>query len=66
MIPGLKDGGMTLVMATHEMTFAREVSDQVCFLDKGVIVERGSPEQLFGDPKVDRTRQFRHRVMTTG
>lgn len=66
MIRGLKDGGMTLVMATHEMAFAREVSDQVCFLDKGVIVERGTPEQFFADPQTDRTRQFLRRVMTTG
>jgi polar amino acid transport system ATP-binding protein len=64
MIRDLKAGGMTLVMATHEMAFAREVSDQVCFLDQGVIFERGGPEQIFGAPQAERTRQFLRRVMS--
>jgi polar amino acid transport system ATP-binding protein len=66
MVRDLKSGGMTLVMATHEMAFAREVSDQVCFLDRGVIAERGAPEQIFDDPRNNRTRQFLSRVMTRG
>jgi polar amino acid transport system ATP-binding protein len=61
-IRDLKSGGMTMIMATHEMAFAREVSDQVCFLDQGRIVERGTPDQVLGDPQVDRTRAFLRRV----
>jgi polar amino acid transport system ATP-binding protein len=61
-IRDLKSGGMTMIMATHEMAFAREVSDQVCFLDQGRIVERGTPDEVFGDPQVDRTRAFLRRV----
>jgi polar amino acid transport system ATP-binding protein len=61
-IRDLKSGGMTMIMATHEMAFAREVSDQVCFLDQGRIIERGTPDQVFGDPQVDRTRAFLRRV----
>ncbi len=54
--------GMTMVMATHEMAFARQVSDQVCFLDAGRVVEKGGPEQVFGAPQQTRTRQFLSRV----
>ncbi|WP_338463335.1 amino acid ABC transporter ATP-binding protein [Brevibacillus borstelensis] len=50
--------GMTMVVVTHEMAFAREVADEVIFMDQGVIVERGAPEQLFASPKEERTRQF--------
>ncbi|MGN1405030.1 MAG: amino acid ABC transporter ATP-binding protein, partial [Erysipelotrichaceae bacterium] len=50
--------GMTMVVVTHEMTFAREVSDRVVFMDKGVILEEGSPEEIFGSPKNERTREF--------
>jgi len=49
------------VMATHEMDFAREVSDQVVFLDRGMIHEQAPPEQLFGAPEKDRTREFLRR-----
>jgi len=54
----LKDQGMTMILATHEMSFAREVADTVCFLDSGVLLERGSPEQIFTDPREPRTREF--------
>ncbi len=50
--------GMTMVVVTHEMGFAREVADEVIFMDQGVILERGTPEQLFTNPKEERTRQF--------
>ena len=57
----LKDDGTTIVMATHEMDFAREVSDQVVFLNRGMIHEQAPPEQLFGAPEKDRTREFLRR-----
>jgi len=59
----LRRAGMTMVLATHEMGFARELADKVCFLDKGVILEEGPPEKLFTDPKEDRTRAFLARVL---
>lgn len=59
----LKSDGMTMILATHEMAFAREVADQVCFLDQGQIVETGRPEQIFGAPKADRTRAFLTRIL---
>jgi polar amino acid transport system ATP-binding protein len=62
----LKAQGMTMVIATHEMTFAREVADQVCFLDGGAIVERGTPDEVFGSPREDRTRQFLRRATEAG
>jgi polar amino acid transport system ATP-binding protein len=65
-IRGLKDDGMTMVIATHEMGFAREVADEVCFLDSGTILERGAPERIFGDPQQPRTRQFLRRIMDAG
>ncbi len=54
---------MTMVLATHEMGFARELADKVCFLDGGVILEEGPPEQLFSNPKKERTRAFLKRVL---
>jgi polar amino acid transport system ATP-binding protein len=54
----LKADGTTIVMATHEMAFARDVADRVVFLDRGVIAEQGPPAQLFGAPKNERTRDF--------
>jgi len=54
----LAEEGMTMVVVTHEMRFAREAADEVIFMDQGVIVEQGRPEELFGDPKHGRTRQF--------
>ncbi|MFE3162274.1 amino acid ABC transporter ATP-binding protein [Streptomyces sp. NPDC059224] len=65
-VRGLKDEGMTMVLATHEMGFARDVADQVCFLDGGVVLERGSPEQVFGDPRQERTRRFLRRIVEAG
>jgi polar amino acid transport system ATP-binding protein len=58
----LKDGGMTMILATHEMGFAREISDRVCFLDGGRIVEHGPPEQIFEAPTGERTKQFLRRI----
>ncbi|WP_344744197.1 hypothetical protein [Streptosporangium vulgare] len=54
----LKEGGMTMVLTTHEMGFCREIADTVCFLDGGVLLERGTPEQIFTDPREPRTREF--------
>ncbi|MFF8190405.1 amino acid ABC transporter ATP-binding protein [Streptomyces bobili] len=62
----LKGDGMTMVLATHEMGFAREVADQVCFLDGGVVLEHGSPEQVFGEPRQERTRRFLRRIVEAG
>ena len=59
----LAEEGMTMVIVTHEMAFARDVSDRVIFMDKGFIVEEGPPEEIFGDPKNDRTRDFLARVL---
>jgi polar amino acid transport system ATP-binding protein len=62
LIKDLKGQGMTMVIATHEMSFARQVADRVCFLDHGRIRESGPPEQLFGDPREPRTQQFLKRI----
>ncbi len=62
----LRTNGMTMVIATHEMGFAREISDTVCFLDAGRIVESAPPEQLFGEPAEQRTRTFLTRVIESG
>ncbi|MFC8454227.1 amino acid ABC transporter ATP-binding protein [Kitasatospora sp. NPDC057223] len=62
----LKSQGMTMVLSTHEMGFAREVADQVCFLDGGVVLEQGTPEQVFGDPREPRTQQFLRRIVAAG
>ncbi|KQS59852.1 peptide ABC transporter ATP-binding protein [Geodermatophilus sp. Leaf369] len=58
--------GMTIVMATHEMGFAKQVADTVCFLSDGVILESGPPEQVLGEPVEARTRQFLSRVIDAG
>jgi len=63
-IRALKDSGITMMMATHEMQFCREIADQVCFLDAGRILERGSADEVFGDPKQARTREFLSRVLS--
>ena len=55
--------GMTMIVVTHEMAFAREVSDRVVFMDNGVILEQGSPEEVFGNPKEARTREFLSRYL---
>ncbi len=57
-IRGLADQKMTMIIVTHEMAFARDVSNDVIFMDNGYIVEQGPPEEVFGDPKEERTRQF--------
>jgi polar amino acid transport system ATP-binding protein len=62
----LATGGMTMVIATHEMGFARDVADRVCFLDGGRILEQGPPAQLFAEPSEPRTRQFLQRVIAAG
>lgn len=54
--------GMTMVVVTHEMGFAREVADRVVFMDGGYIVEEGTPEEVFGNPKNERTKNFLMRV----
>jgi polar amino acid transport system ATP-binding protein len=58
--------GMTMMLATHEMGFAREVSSKVCFLHQGSIHEEGPPEQIFGDPTQERTRAFLQRIIDAG
>ncbi|MEU2096278.1 amino acid ABC transporter ATP-binding protein [Streptomyces globisporus] len=62
----VKKDGMTMVIATHEMAFAREVADQVCFLDAGVVLERGTPEEVFGAPREERTQRFLRRIVAAG
>lgn len=61
-ISELKAAGMTMILATHEMSFARHISDTVCVLDKGSIIERGSPADIFSNPQEERTRQFLSRI----
>jgi polar amino acid transport system ATP-binding protein len=65
-IRGLAAGGMTMVIATHEMGFARDIASRVCFLDAGVILEQGEPEQIFTAPREERTRQFLQRIIDAG
>ena len=60
----LAAGGMTMVIATHEMGFARDIASRVCFLDDGVILEQGPPEQMFGSPREPRTQQFLQRIVS--
>ena len=60
---GLAKDGMTMVVVTHEMGFAREVSDRVMFMDDGVILEEGTPEEIFGSPKHPRTIDFLNKVL---
>jgi polar amino acid transport system ATP-binding protein len=62
----LKHDGMTMLIATHEMGFAREVADQVCFLHDGAIVERGAPERIFSAPERPETRRFLRRLLDAG
>jgi polar amino acid transport system ATP-binding protein len=57
---------MTMLIATHEMSFARDVAHRVCFLDEGVILEQGPPEQIFGSPQEPRTQQFLQRIVQAG
>jgi polar amino acid transport system ATP-binding protein len=66
LVSGLADVGMTMIIATHEMSFAREVADKICFLDAGVILEEGPAKQLFSEPREERTREFLRRVIEAG
>ena len=59
----LAKGGMTMVVVTHEMGFAREVADRVLFMDGGRIAEEGTPEELFGNPQNPRTKEFLSKVL---
>jgi len=62
----LASGGMTMIIATHEMGFARDIADRVCFLEEGTIIEDAPPAELFTDPKDDRTRRFLRRIVEAG
>jgi polar amino acid transport system ATP-binding protein len=62
----LAGGGMTMIIATHEMSFARDIADRVCFLDGGRILEQGDPEQIFTAPSEPRTQQFLQRILEAG
>ena len=62
----LAEGGMTMLIATHEMSFARDIAGRVCFLDEGVILEQGDPEQIFTVPREPRTQQFLQRIVAAG
>jgi len=62
----LAQGGMTMLIATHEMGFARDVAHRVCFLHEGRILEEGPPEQIFAAPREERTRQFLQRIVDAG
>jgi polar amino acid transport system ATP-binding protein len=62
----LAEGGMTMLIATHEMAFARDIASRVCFLDAGVILEEGPPERIFSEPTEARTRQFLDRIIAAG
>jgi len=65
-IRGLKDDGMTMMIVTHEMGFARECADRVAFLDGGVILEEDTPDRLFGSPQQPRTQAFLQRIIAAG
>jgi polar amino acid transport system ATP-binding protein len=62
----LAEGGMTMLIATHEMSFARDIASRVCFLDAGRILEQGPPEEIFQHPRQPRTRQFLERIIEAG
>ena len=62
----LASEGMTMLIATHEMSFARDVAHRVCFLDAGVILEEGTPAEIFGAPREPRTQQFLQRIVEAG
>jgi polar amino acid transport system ATP-binding protein len=66
MIRDLKTDGVTMVLATHEMGFARQVADRVCFLDGGRVLEQGPPEKVFASPEQPRTQQFLSRIIEAG
>jgi len=60
---GLAKDGMTMIIVTHEMGFASEVSDRVCFMDGGYVIEEDTPENLFRNPKTDRAKQFFSKIL---
>ena len=62
----LAESGMTMVIATHEMGFARQIADRVCFMSEGVILEAGPPERIFGNPREERTQGFLKRIIEAG
>jgi polar amino acid transport system ATP-binding protein len=62
----LAASGMTMLIATHEMGFAKDIANRVCFLDEGVILEQGPPEQIFREPQQERTKQFLQRIIAAG
>ena len=62
----LAEGGMTMLIATHEMGFARDIAKRVCFLDDGQILEQGTPQQIFASPTEPRTQQFLERIIEAG
>jgi polar amino acid transport system ATP-binding protein len=62
----LAEGGMTMLIATHEMGFARDIASRVCFLDGGLIVEEGMPDEIFARPKQPRTQRFLERIIEAG
>jgi polar amino acid transport system ATP-binding protein len=62
----LAKGGMTMVIATHEMSFARDIANRVCFLEDGLILEEGPPREIFAHPKQPRTQQFLERIIEAG
>jgi polar amino acid transport system ATP-binding protein len=62
----LAEQGMTMVIATHEMSFARDVANRVCFLDDGRILEEGSPDRMFSNPSNERTKRFLDRIIAAG
>jgi polar amino acid transport system ATP-binding protein len=62
----LASGGMTMLIATHEMAFARDVANRVCFLDEGQILEEGPPDEIFSAPREERTQQFLQRIVAAG
>jgi polar amino acid transport system ATP-binding protein len=62
----LAETGMTMVIATHEMGFARQIADRICFLYEGLILEQGPPEQIFGSPREERTQAFLKRIIEAG
>ncbi len=59
----LAKSGLTMIIVTHEMEFARDVSDRIIFMDKGLITEEGSPQQIFENPTQDRTKEFLQRFL---
>ena len=65
-IRDLKDNGLTMMLATHEMAFAREIATRVAFLDRGEVAELGPPEQVLSEPQQERTRRFLRRVTEAG